>query len=406
MRLMRRNGAAVGSTYLLMLGAVYVAAACSGSSRDFADETAGSGGSASGSATAGSATAGSASTPAAGRTGVEQGGDGNEPGTGGSPDSAGAPGGEGGSPDVPAGGAAGSAGSGGGSSGSGGSGGNAPACPATHQCVAQAPAGWTGPVIYAPTSALPTCPSSYPATSLSGGTGVTGSTTCQCSCTAAPQSSSCAAVTRTTYLDSVCATTNGGGSLSANACLSPSGAGMSQRLTLAAPVAQCGTGTHAALAAPSFSNPVLACGGATEDPGTCGSASQVCLPKPPTAANASTCVYKSGVDDCPAGYTTSAQLVYKSWTDSRSCPASCSCTGSGGVCSASRQKFSVGGCSVAAGGPGALTSTEAASCLGSDAFTAMQIGAPSVTTAPVCSGGSQAASGALSGAGAVTVCCR
>ena len=400
---MRRHGAALGSTYFLMLCGLYAAVACSGPSREFASGSAGSGGDAGSSAIAGSSpTAGSTNTPSAGRAGSEQGGGGEQPGAGGSPDSTGAAGsnGEGGSQDATAG--ASNAGSGGAS----GSGGSAATCPTTHQCVAKAPAGWSGPVIYAPTSVLPGCPGSYPTTSVSGGTGVTGETTCQCSCSAAPQSSSCAAVKLTSYLDSSCTTSSGASSLSANTCLSAPGSGSSQRLTMTAPTAQCGAGTYSPLAAPTFSNAVIACGGASEIPDSCTQASQVCLPKPPAAANASVCVYKTGVDDCPTGYTASAQLVYKSWTDTRSCPNACTCTGAGGVCSASRQKFSVGGCSVAAGGPGAMTSSEAATCLGSDSFIAMQIGAPSVSTAPVCSGGSQAASGALSGAGAVTMCCN
>jgi len=278
-------------------------------------------------------------------------------------------------------------------------------CPSTYQCVPRPPSGWSGPVIYASASTLANCTSNYPTESLVGGLGISADTTCSCSCTATPLSSSCGSAWYKLYsLNAQCSA--GGGSsasIGASTCVSLTGAGTSLELGLDPPAAQCASGSYQTLGAPSWTGPIRACGGATENAGACTSTGEACIPKPPGSANAQICVYHAGTADCPVGYAT-PHLIYQSWSDGRSCPNSCSCTAAGGTCTSVPIRYSMASCN--SGGPQSNLYSTASLCIDGGTYRSVVSGSVSVGTSPTCTGSLTTATGSVSGVNPITVCCQ
>ncbi len=292
-------------------------------------------------------------------------------------------------------------------------GGAPPICPAaTHQCVTPLPTGWIGPIIYDSTTTLPSCPQEYSTGQIVGGRSVAPTTgTCTCEC-GVPTSSGCSAsVVSAGSSSNTCQYTVSTEAMTNNSCSDVSGTA-SYKIVLNPPVATCGTGTYSTLAAATLTDQVRICGGGVALANACSATAEACFPKPPSSSNAKTCVYKDGSATCPSGYTATSYVVYRGVSDGRTCPTSCVCSPSGGVC---RVSYFENDSSMCVGSNSAMVysySDPADACvsrtsggMGASVYSIKTVSV-STSTQATCSGGSSTASGTATGSLPITVCCR
>jgi hypothetical protein len=291
---------------------------------------------------------------------------------------------------------------------------------AGYTCVAALPTGWTGPALLwtgAASATAPPCPTGYQATDANAGpTGAVG--TCNCNCTASGQVCSvaatfhadqtcsytaCASVTVSATATSTCmmvpANTCGtGGSLGGGATPAPSGGSCTPVVTPTRP-------------APSWTTAARICSWAAppDTPGGCTGAGQQCVPGRPDAGSfgPTGCVYQSGDLACPVAYPNKT-VLFAGETDSRSCGGcTCAAAPNGGSCGGSINVWgdSNGSCS----GTASATYTLGSPCKGYSGVAnnpgyvqanyTITPGTCSVTTQPT-------PTGAVTGTGPMTVCCK
>jgi hypothetical protein len=131
---------------------------------------------------------------------------------------------------------------------------------------------------------------------------------------------------------------------------------------LSPPSATCSSGaTVGPLPATSWNNPIAACTGASTTGGTCQDAVQACVPRPPSSVAASLCVYRTGEQTCPLGYS-SRTVYYKAKNDKRYCSQSCTCAPNVGECTGTLIRHSMNDCSdtISSGASTAATIVDSA----------------------------------------------
>jgi hypothetical protein len=221
-------------------------------------------------------------------------------------------------------------------------------CPTGSQCVDPVPTGWSGPLILSdqtsgpPAPTAPACPSSYSTDAYDGnGTLSAPAATCGCSCGTLTSAGSCNSTTPLGV--ELFTSTDCSGTACDSAALpySPTGfcVGTGCSGVMSARVQQATPENGTCTAAPSqtippwaWSETARACQPASVGGGC--SASQVCVPTPPSPFQAQLCILQSGDVACPAGSTYSVKhTFYGSTMDSRAC-SMCSCgEATGGTCS-------------------------------------------------------------------------
>jgi hypothetical protein len=121
----------------------------------------------------------------------------------------------------------------------------------------------------------------------------------------------------------------------------------------------------------------------------------VCVPK----LSVPTCELADGAVACDAGYTAVAGPWYTGFTDGRSCSCACG-SPSGGSCGATFSFYTSNDCS---GSAGLTMSASQSQCNVTTAFHSVRLTGGAL---PSCGAAGATVSGALSGSGQQTLCCR
>ncbi len=216
----------------------------------------------------------------------------------------------------------------GGTGGTSGSGGTTLRCGGTDTCVADPGPAWTGPVALA-SSALG-CTEGFPDEAETLLDGIQPSASA-CACTCGSATAICSTFMRVTgYQFDACVNAQGQVTVTENQCYNKDFSA-SLSLSLASASTSCGPGTvTAGLPAPTWSTTVRACDGFTPGAGAC-DPGQTCVPRPGDAFEAALCYLQDGSHACPSGFPNKT-LYYTGFTDSRTCPSTCTCQGSGASC--------------------------------------------------------------------------
>lgn len=223
-------------------------------------------------------------------------------------------------------------------SGSGGAGGSE--CPATHVCVPEVPAGWTGPVTHVLGSSTPECPAEYPVLEADLNADLTvPSSTCSCSC--GSPLVTCPTVAHVGYSPVCPKDPQGANTLMNGECVQT---GTTWGFQQSKPSASCGKPVLVEdIPMAGFTNKARICGGDGAGAGECSGTGQ-CAPKP-AGEFEKVCVYKSGEEACPDGYPAQV-LLHKGFSDTRACQA-CSCTPQGAQCAGSITAYQTTTCTGA-----------------------------------------------------------
>jgi hypothetical protein len=291
---------------------------------------------------------------------------------------------------------------------------------AGYTCVPVAPAGWTGPALLwtgAFGTAAPGCPMGYH--SLDAKIGPTG-TADSCSCKCAALGQQCSA-NGTFHADQMCSyvpcasvslsSASGTGActtITSNTC--GTGGSFSGPTTL--PVPSGGSCTPQVTPTPgtpaSWTTSARVCSWTAppDIPGGCTAGGEQCIGSSGSFGSMA-CVYQNGDASCPNGYPNKT-LLYTGETDTRGC-GSCTCSNppSGGTCAGSISFW--GDVNAGCGGAATVTSSLGGPCKGY-----MGVGnnpgyvqANYTLTPGTCSVPAQpTATGAVTGTGPTTVCCK
>lgn len=228
-----------------------------------------------------------------------------------------------------------------------------------------------------------------------------GTASCDCSCGAA--TAVCSTQIRATGWALVdCSLGQGQHTVGENECYNTFSASHSVRLGTAS--ASCGAGTVTAdLPTPTFARSVDVCGGFSSAPGEC-EVGQTCVPKPSSNFEAGICYVQQGDHACPAGFSDRI-LSYTGFSDTRACAASCSCQGSGAVCSVNVNRYTGTNC----GSPQDVVTIDSGSnsCIVPDSGDVRSIRPNDVQVERngTCAPGAIGVIGTVQGEGATTVCC-
>ena len=311
-------------------------------------------------------------------------------------------GGQGGGP----GGGGGEGGAGGGVGGSGGSGGSGggPECDqATHVCVDETPAGWTGPLALYEGPFAESPPGCFGDWGDDAGAFFVGFDpgvmTCECACGPAQNivcNSPATLCYTTQFCNTLCTQTVSIPASGACTNIPFSGDWVGMQSPPPNDPGSCTAQANHRLATAGFALKAQACDGATTTSEGCG-AGTVCAPRP-TASFERLCIAQPGDVECPAGGFAEKNLVHTGFEDSRDC-GPCSCEPATSTCGGDvtlAQDFQSVPCgaavvSIPAGGCGQKGSSNQA----------IYDPDPSGSCAP--SGG--APSGSVTTNGTVTFCC-
>ncbi len=299
------------------------------------------------------------------------------------------------------GGSGGQAGAGGQGGATGGGGSSNPCEDATHTCVPETAAGWTGPVsLYQGVDPGPACIGDFGTTiGEYNGQLDPGAASCDCTCDPA-QGIVCSSPATLCYTSNcVLACFGSDASLPPGTC-EPIPVSATTNTNVSDPpptqMGSCTSQENHVLPTPTWGLSAKACGGAATSPVGCG-AGDVCVPR--VFAPDTMCVVHAGDIACPDAFYADKHVFYEGFDDTRACSA-CSCGAADSKCGG-HVSFTFGGC-----GNILLNQVNAGSCgaknNGNEAEQATYVPQPSGTCPP--SGG--VLSGAVVETGAVTFCCH
>ncbi|MFZ1866788.1 MAG: hypothetical protein WAU39_21380 [Polyangiales bacterium] len=287
-------------------------------------------------------------------------------------------------------------------SGTGGTGGTISVsnCGNAGRCIGDPGAPWMGP--FAVIDSSIGCGDEFPDVSLQLFQGFqSGTASCECICGAATAICS-TSIRATGYAQLGCINAQGQHTLAENECHDTHSASHSLRLGTTS--TSCGAGTVTAnLPTPSFLTSIDVCGGFRAVDGEC-DVGQTCVPKPGSNYDAGICYVREGDHECPADFPNKA-LSFTGFSDTRACPGSCTCTGSGASCNVSVNRFTGTNC----GSPQDVVTvgSGADSCIvpNSTVVKSIRPGDVEIVSNGTCSPGGISVSGTVASEGATTVCC-
>ena len=295
-----------------------------------------------------------------------------------------------------------------------------PAC-SSFTCVAQVPAGWTGPALLwlgGSTATAPACPTGYQ-TALDGHEGPTGGDDgCTCVCGAGGQVCS---ATGSFHNDMTCSASTcvAGTVSSASGCtnVAANTCGIQGSFEIGAGAVPAPTGgtctpqtTTTPGPAPGWTTTARVCAwaGANDTPGGCSPTTDRCVGGSPGAGAgfaATLCVFESGAVACPAAYPNNQNVVFSGESDTRTC-AGCACTTgapTGGSCAGTVTLFGGANCT---GSTGSYTLGTACVTYAVPPQDPASLQAAFTVTPGSCTVGTQPSpTGTVTGTGPTTVCC-
>lgn len=214
-------------------------------------------------------------------------------------------------------------------------------CPDTHQCVGEAPEGWSGPGLLAQIAAdaerPPGCPSEFPDEDLRAFDGlVADAANCNCTCGPANGAGCENSTTLHYWADAADCVTGTDLTLSVfgGACNNLPAQFPGETYWLIEPVqasgGACVPTTTEQIEDPAWTSQVIACDGADVIEDVCASG-RVCVPRSEDKAfDGEVCIWRDGEHDCPDGYERDS-TVFNEVDDQRAC-AACSCSDPAGIC--------------------------------------------------------------------------
>jgi len=234
----------------------------------------------------------------------------------------------------------GGSGASGGEGGTAGVGGAAARCPAEKACIVDPGVDWTGP--FAVVGESDGCSGAFPNNTLvllqelQEGVG-----SCTCSC--GPSAAVCGTKIQAAGFSSAnCVGPVGQHTLTENQCYNTFSDSHSVRLGGA--MASCGPGTVTSdIPAAVWGRRLATCQGDDIQPVGCDEG-ELCVPRPPGGFEPVLCYLREGEHGCPPAFP-SRFLSYTGMTDTRRCPSSCECTGSGASCRINVGRYTNANCS-------------------------------------------------------------
>ncbi len=209
-------------------------------------------------------------------------------------------------------------------------------CGGGNICVAEAPAGWDGPVVWAETATTdepPPCPDTYPELAFSASDDLQAAPAeCDCECGTAT-GASCASISLEYHAtDAACLTPNEEFTMTGTCSTAPSGAN-GHYWEVADPGVTGGSCVPAGttdLPTASWNSASTVCGGVQPVTGVC-EGRDTCIPGPPEGFEARTCVWQPGDLQCPDGAFEDRFVRHAGFTDTRNCQT-CTCGNPEGEC--------------------------------------------------------------------------
>ncbi len=214
------------------------------------------------------------------------------------------------------------------------------ACGGDALCVADPPAGWSGPVVWAdvPVADDGACPDNFPEPAFEAFDDLQAPpAACDCSC-GDPISVGCAAPVLEYHAgDSNCVSVNTDYEVSAfGTCNTSPNQSSGQYWEVQDPGVtggSCAPTAEVTVPQAVWTSRSLVCGGASLVEGTCGGG-ETCLPTPPEGFEARVCVWQAGDLECPGGFDDGRFVRHAAIDDSRDC-AACTCGNPTGECNGS-----------------------------------------------------------------------
>jgi len=228
-------------------------------------------------------------------------------------------------------------------------------CGGGNVCVAEAPAGWAGPVVWAETpiaDEAPECPAAYPELAFEAFDDLQAApAVCDCECGTAG-GASCATITLEYHnTDSACISPDDTYTINpSGSCTSGPSEGSGRYWEVADPGVSGGSCTPSAsveIADVAWNSQSTVCGGATLDSGSC-IADQLCVSQPAADFESRLCVWQVGDLECPAGSYSDRFTRHASFEDDRNC-STCTCGDPEGECSGTVQLYGQSNCTPLGG---------------------------------------------------------
>lgn len=274
-------------------------------------------------------------------------------------------------------------------------------CPAAgYHCVAEAPAGWAGPLIVfdGPDSAVPSCPNTMANSLVDGHRGLIAPaahtcSACTCGAGTAPCENFVYAGTDCYDLETL--------PLTAGSCLTVGASYTQARLVSSFYSGDATCAANQAVATrpePSWQAKVRACGAPSLLRTGCESGS-VCAPEAPTPFEARTCIMAEGDVACPSGPYSAKRAIAASLEDTRDCSACVCASDEAGDCQGTIELYTSTNCT---GTPNSVTMPDGAVCRTNPGSVKLVNAAAKPTCKPK-SGGDPI--GAITAAGVTTLCC-
>lgn len=270
----------------------------------------------------------------------------------------------------------------------------------THQCVTPPGGGWSEPM--ALVNGSPGCGGGFP-TFLGPLRAELEVPESHCACSCGSANTDCAEPVHIDGFDQPnCVSGIGTHTVEPQACYytrTPS-----HLLRVGAPKATCGEGSVTEYIGPaSWVVDRVACAPVDAEP--CASASDVCVPRPQSPFLEPICVMREGDTACPVGFP-NRTLYYRSISDTRDCPNSCSCEGGGGSCQVMIHLWAGSQTCLGASDYGTLVTPTAPVCFHEADYGSVRADIPTVRTPASCSPVAPAVTGVATAADPITVCCQ
>jgi hypothetical protein len=278
---------------------------------------------------------------------------------------------------------------------------------AGYVCTPPPPSGWTLVSLGMGTTTPPACTGAYATSTNTGNTGLNApQAMCGCACSNPPINVQCNTGVSITYYTDSCVTSYGSAGLPPNFCVNTGSSTVTHAKGSTGPTSyngDCTATPSKSVTPPTWSNSYSACGYAAKyDTGGCMNSAQ-CVAPTPTGFGPKPCVYQVGDIACPTTTYTVKTTFYTSVSDNRDC-ATCTCSASAGVCSATIDGYNATFCGMGTGSVVGTVPTDGTcySCPG-----CISSIAPTVTATPGTCGnsGTGGPTGSATEAGPVTVCC-
>ncbi len=213
-------------------------------------------------------------------------------------------------------------------------------CEGDYVCLDEPGAPWTGPVALVDSSTG--CGDAFPDQAMALFEGLQPALdSCGCECLGTPFGSCNPQIEVTGYALSQCRSPQGSAAVALGACFDAPLESYAVRLGPAA--VNCGVGMVSGEPfEATWERELCACGGFAEGPGSCDSG-QSCVPRPGFGFFAGHCYLREGDRVCPGDFPNKS-LFYTGLVDTRQCPDTCRCQGSGAQCSLLVRRYAMPAC--------------------------------------------------------------